>query len=184
MCCECWLNGVVCIRYISNEFYVMRESTAKTKLFWFQNHTERERKWRRIIIEMNLNVREPETGASLEIGIYRKNCGPSIPIAWEVWPQTRNVNSFSMGSGSVCWKRNRLDHSSWMILISRPLTIGIFSKLSDCSNWERFSSVNKRRICCESVPNAPSSNWTSWPLNSDFKTRFSCIWKSMWITLI
>lgn len=32
---------------------------------------------------------------------YRKNWGPPTPIACEVWPQTRRVNSFPTGSGRV-----------------------------------------------------------------------------------
>lgn len=47
---------------------------------------------------------------------YRRNCGPPMPIACEVWPQTRSVNSFSIGSGKVYWIESEMCDISWIFV--------------------------------------------------------------------
>lgn len=107
---------------------------------------------------------------------YRRNCGPPIPMACDVWPQTRRVNSFSIGSGNFCEKYKNLFYFFSSIPHSSPhatLTIGIFSTLSVCSLWTRLISVNMRNICCDNDPNAPSGNSSSLPPKSVFSASFS-----------
>lgn len=107
---------------------------------------------------------------------YRKNCGPPIPMACDVWPQARRVNSFSIGSGNFCETYKNLFYSFSSIphpLRQAPLTIGIFSTLSVCSLWTRLTSVNMRNICWDNEPKAPSGNSSSLPPKSVFSASFS-----------
>lgn len=59
---------------------------------------------------MALELEELETdelstkGRAWNWKFYRKNCGPPTSIASVTGPLTRNVNSFSIGSGKRCGK--------------------------------------------------------------------------------
>lgn len=75
------------------EFHIMRKCATQTEFVSLQNCP-------RIIknddFELLIFFK-----FQMDISTNLKNCGPPIPIAWDVGPQTRRVNSFSIGSGSV-----------------------------------------------------------------------------------
>lgn len=78
----------------------------------------------------------------------------------------------------------QIDLNRYLLLLSKPnliLTIGMFSRSCCCSLRVCFTSVNKRKICSDSDPNAPSASWTSWPLRRDFSTFAS--WKQFAISI-
>lgn len=76
------------------EFHIMRKCATQTEFVTLQNCS---RNIKNDGIEHLIFFK-----FQVDISTNLKNCGPPMQIAWDVGPQTRRVNSFSIGSGRVC----------------------------------------------------------------------------------